>query len=177
MTTHPTGRHSSDWRNASTKKIIEPVTGLRTAVEGILFDAEDFALLSPHKWRLHTDGYILTSDSSKNWKSAIYMHRLIMNAPADMQVDHIDGNKLDNRKSNMRLTLKRGNVCNVPPRKNKKFSQYKGVGRVGKKWIATSRFNGKIRCIGRFDTEIEAAKAYNECVKIHQGEFAWLNPV
>ncbi len=165
-----------DWRKANRFKIIEPVTGLRTAVEGILFDPEDFDLIRPHKWRLTQDGYLLTSDPA-NRQTGIYIHRLIMNAPDGWEVDHINHNKLDNRKANLRLTPPRGNRCNVRPRENKKYSPYKGVGRNGKKWTATTKINGKIVCLGRFDTEVEAARAYNEAVKISQGEFAWLNPV
>jgi hypothetical protein len=166
----------TDWRKASTKKIIEPVTGLRTALEGILFDQEDFDLIRPHKWRLTQDGYLLTSDPA-NRQTGIYMHRLIMNPPDDMEIDHIDGNKLDNRKINLRIATKRDNRCNVRPRDNKKYSKFKGVCKNGNRWTAMTKINGKVTCVGRFDTEEEAALAYNEAAKKHQGDFAWLNQI
>lgn len=154
---------------------IAPDSGLRTNVTGILIDQEDFEILQPHRWRLTKDGYLLTSDPA-NRQSGLYLHRLVMKAPKGIQVDHINGDKLDNRKQNLRLCTERQNKCNAPPRPNK-LSKYKGVSRNAGKWTAATKINGKIVCLGRFEKEIDAAKAYNAAVIKSQGEFAWLNPV
>lgn len=168
--------HCSDWRKASTKKIIEPVTGLRTAVEGILFDPEEFDLIKPHKWRLTKDGYLLTSDPA-NRQTGIYMHRLIMQPSSDMQIDHINGNKLDNRRSNLRLCTRQQNHCNVPAQRKKgKLSKFKGVTRTQSgRWSAVIKSNGVFTYIGRFKDEADAALAYNLVAFEKHGEFAYYN--
>lgn len=165
---------SANWRKASTKKIIEPVTGLRTAIEGILFDAEDFELIRPHKWRLTRDGYLLTS-SPANRQTGIYIHRLIMNPSPDMQIDHINGNKLDNRRCNLRVCTRQQNHCNVPPHKDKK-SRFKGVTKdADGRWLAKLKANGVHTYIGRFKDEADAALAYNLVACEKYGEFSYYN--
>lgn len=164
-----------DWRKASTKKIIEPVTGLRTAIEGILFDPEDFDLIRPHKWRLTQDGYLLTSDPA-NRQTGIYMHRLIMNAPQEMQIDHIDGNKLDNRKSNLRICTKRQNLCNADSQKARRKGKYKGCYLLKSgRYRSTIKTNGKAVYLGEYDTEENAAQAYNFAAFEYHKEFAFYN--
>jgi hypothetical protein len=159
------------------QKRFEPIaadSGLRTNVDGILIDPEDFALAFPHRWRLTKDGYLLTSSPS-NRQSGIYLHRLIMNAPKGVQVDHIDGNKLDNRRKNLRLCTRQQNLCNVAPRKNNK-SKYKGVNVAQDgKWFARIKSLDVNLYIGRFNTEENAAQAYNFAAYEHHKEFAYYN--
>lgn len=169
------GVYSSDWRKASTKKIIEPVTGLRTAIEGILFDPEDFDLIKPHKWRLTPDGYLLTSDP-KNRQTGIYMHRMIMSCPPDMQVDHINGNKLDNRRCNLRICTKRQNLCNADAAKARRKGKWKGyTQRENGKYAARIKAEGKNIYLGEFLTEENAATAYNFAALEYHGEYAYYN--
>lgn len=94
----------------------------------------------------------------------------------DRQVDHINGNRGDNRISNLRLATCSENLCNRVRQKNN-TSGLKGVSWIGQyqKWQATIRFGGRNKFLGRFDTKEEAANAYNEAALKHHGEFAMLD--
>lgn len=106
------------------------------------------------------------------------MHRLIMEAKQQQKVDHINGDGLDNRKENLRFATTSENAMNKCSTKNKS-SSYKGVSwyKRYKKWQAQIKFKGKSIYIGIFDTEIEAAKAYDNKAKELFGEFAKLNNI
>ncbi len=106
----------------------------------------------------------------------IYMHREIMNAPAGMEIDHINGNGLDNRSENLRVCTKAQNQQNSKKRKGKS-SVFKGVSweMDRRKWRATIVVNKQRICIGRFISEIEAAKAYDVEALCYFGEFARIN--
>lgn len=93
----------------------------------------------------------------------VYMHRLITNAPEGMTVDHINGNKLDNRKSNLRIIDYSTNSHNTHKVKNK----YLGVSwdKRRKKYKAVIGFNYQRIDIGRFDTAEEARDARNQVAK------------
>lgn len=139
-----------------------------------IIDDEDFNLVSKYKWYFD-HGY---ARSSPAFKTRIYMHRLIMVVPVNKVIDHINGNTLDNRKSNLRICSQRENASNVDAsRANKRLSKYKGVtiGTNKKKWVASITVNYKSIYLGSFDTEEQAALAYNEAAKEHYGEFAQLN--
>jgi hypothetical protein len=104
------------------------------------------------------------------------MHRVIMNAPAGVCVDHIDGNGLNNRKSNLRLASSSQNNCNRKAFSNRS-SKYKGVSRAkGRtKWRASICYQGLKENLGYFKNEEDAARAYDKAAKECQGEFANLN--
>lgn len=89
-------------------------------------------------------------------------------------VDHINGNKIDNRISNLRSCTVSQNGFNRPaPPSN--TSGYKGVGKCGDKWRSRLVFEGKEYSFGTYDCKHEAAKAYNIGALKHHGEFAYLN--
>jgi len=93
------------------------------------------------------------------------MHRKILNAPDKAQVDHINGNTLDNRRENLRIVTSRQNCQN---RHNQKSSIYPGVNWFSRdnNWCAHITLNGKSKYLGYFDNEIDAFKAYLvACVK------------
>jgi hypothetical protein len=102
------------------------------------------------------------------------LHRLIINAPDGLLVDHKFGNSLDNRRANLRLATRRQNRCNSR-KKVGCTSKFRGVSKRGKKWGARLNYNGKRVFYKSFDSEIEAAKAYDEAAKKYHGEFARLN--
>lgn len=99
-----------------------------------------------------------------------------MNAPKNKIVDHINGNRSDNRKSNLRLCVTRQNICNSRQYSNNK-SGYRGVRKRDKRWCAEISVKGKVLHLGSFDKKIDAARAYNRHALEYHGEFARLNPV
>lgn len=113
----------------------------------------------------------------------ILLHRFLLNAKRGQVVDHINGNTLDNRISNLRIITHSGNCTNrrkSPLQTNKKSSsKYKGVSKRYKVsgeivWQACIR-KDKFMYLGKYNTEIEAAQAYNEAAIKYHGEFARLN--
>ena len=91
------------------------------------------------------------------------------------QIDHINGIKTDNRISNLRECTNQQNSYNRKGREG--TSKYKGVHAHGNKWRAKVTISGKQIIIGSFNTEKEAALAYNKQVKVIHGEFAVLNNI
>jgi hypothetical protein len=142
-----------------------------------IVDPDDYDKLAAYKWQC-------VENSSKNCyairvenRKILYMHRVIMNAPPGSIVDHADGDGLNNTRSNLHFATASQNCCNR--RKTSKLcsSKYKGVYRDKRenKWMSCIYCNGKRIFLGRFDDEIQAAKAYDEAAKEHHKEFAVLN--
>ena len=141
-------------------------------------DDRDYDKLSKYKWCAKESGgkkfYAIRRKSIVG--SHIYMHKEIMNFPERYEVDHINGNTLDNRRSNLRVCSHKQNI------RNQKLSAasssgYKGVSQVKstKRWMAYIKVNQKRIYLGTFEDKINAAIAYNEAAKKHFGEFARLN--
>ena len=105
------------------------------------------------------------------------MHRQIMNAPKGTPIDHKDHNGLNNTRENLRLATISENARNCEKTKRPTSSKYKGVcwNKKSKKWQAHIHYNGISIHLGLFDSEEDAAKAYDEAAKIYHGEFAVLN--
>jgi hypothetical protein len=134
-----------------------------------LVDDEDYEYINQWKW-YYTQGYARRSVSTE----PKYMHKEIMKDIST--VDHINGNKLDNRKDNLRPVTRSQNSYNRKPNKGYK---YKGVWfrKSARKYIACISFDKKKHHLGYFETEKEAAVAYNEAaIRLH-GEYARLNIV
>lgn len=138
-----------------------------------LVDDEDYDFLSQFNWYLTSFGYAAKRCpySCKIEK----MHRFMAGlSDRNIQVDHIDCNKLNNQKSNLRPASNSQNQRNTVSRG---ASMYKGVSwcNTYKKWRAAIKSFGVSFHIGMFVVEIEAAKAYDAAAIIHHGEFARLN--
>lgn len=105
-----------------------------------------------------------------------YLHRAIMSAPLGVSVDHINGDTLDNRKSNLRLATSSENGANVPKREGTS-SRFKGVcwDKNGHRWKAHIGYQGKRVHLGYFVDEEEAARAYDRVARTLFGEFARTN--
>ncbi|HUW14188.1 MAG TPA: HNH endonuclease, partial [Anaerolineae bacterium] len=154
-----------------------PLTQNKVAI----VDDADFEWLNQWKWCAHKEraGYYAIRGIWINGKTRrVYMHRLILNLPPDMQTDHINGNGLDNRRLNLRVCTQSQNNAN-----RRKWvscsSQYKGItwDKLRGKWQARINLNGEQKHLGRFDDEHEAAVAYNEAAtKLFDG-FARLNVI
>lgn len=106
----------------------------------------------------------------------IFMHREILNVPKDMMTDHKNHNGLDNRETNIRICTNAENQYNRKKNKTKK-SAYKGISwhKKDKKWQARIKHNRKSIYLGNFDSEIDAAKAYDAKALELFGEFAYTN--
>lgn len=146
-----------------------------------IVDVEDFDLLSNYNWGIltpykgqYTTYAMKKSQAERKGKSRL-MHRIVMNAPRNISVDHINGNGLDNRKSNLRLCSHRENLCNSNKQRNGITSIYKGVSwdKSRNKW--TVHINK--RNLGRYNSEIEAALVYNDAALKYHGNFAKLNEI
>ncbi len=137
-----------------------------------IVDATDYATLSQFRWHAtecRGRCYAATVIDGKS----VAMHRMLMSPPRGMVVDHIDGNGLNNRRSNLRLCTPTQNRRNTRPRR--KTSAFLGVSRRGDKYLARIKYQGRCLYLGLFDTEVEAARARDEKARELFGEFAWLN--
>ncbi len=145
-----------------------------------IVDSEDFKRLNQWKWYFNA-GYALRGQRNFGCKGncvKIYMHRLIAETPEGMQTDHINGDRLDNRKCNLRAATISQNIMNQKPQIGCS-SKFKGVfwnNRINK-WQCQIKSNKKYKYIGVFDSEDNAAKAYNNAAMELHGEFARLNIV
>ena len=127
-----------------------------------LVDDEDFEKLNEHKWyanKNYKNYYAFRGCTEGGKLHSVLMHRVVMNNPENMYIDHIDGNGLNNCKSNLRVVDNRLNQHN---RKQIKTSIYTGVYRHKEyqKWVAQIRINKKMKGLGSFEYEIDAHNAY-----------------
>ena len=143
-----------------------------------LVDDGDFEWLNQWKWCY--DRYAVRSiQKSKNQRMLWFMHwSIIGKPPKGLETDHINGDKLDNRKNNLRIVTRSQNMMNKKRQKNN-TSGFKGVSRSKekKKWYARICYQGKEYFIGSFNNEKEAAKAYNIKAKEYFGTFALFNKI
>jgi hypothetical protein len=148
--------------------------------EFTILDQQDYYRLSKYKW--YIKGNFGKFYAARNYKydsrqtKTVSMHREIMNAPGGLLVDHRNRDGLDNRRENLRLATYSQNNCNKIKRKNTS-SKFTGVcfNKQGKRWGVNISNKGKRIFLGYFDSEIDAAKAYDEAAKKYHGEFARLN--
>lgn len=146
----------------------------------VVLDAEDLPLLEGWAIGVTDEGYVGLQGSQKEFPPfTVRLSRLITNAPMGMEVDHISGDRLDNRKSNLRICTKSENQQNCRKRSdnccNFKGVSYAKTQRGVKKYRAQIRANGSRIFLGWFRTPEEAARAYN--AKAHEmcGEYARIN--
>ncbi len=106
----------------------------------------------------------------------VRLHRLIMNAPEGLLVDHRNSDGLDNRRTNLRLATHAENTQNSRKRKGT-TSKYIGVSfdKKAGNWRSGIMFKKKAIWLGSFDDEIAAARVYDDAAKKYYGEFARLN--
>lgn len=150
-------------------KFIELTQGQRAIVDDKTYDA-----LSSFKWYAAKRGYTFYAQRVFGGR-ILHMHRLIMNPEKENEVDHINGNGLDNRRENLRVVARSQNQWNRGRQKNNK-SGYKGVGCFPKgSWTARIKAHGKTMYLGRFLDKKDAARAYNNAAIKYHGKFAKLN--
>lgn len=141
--------------------------------DGVAFvDDEDYEELSKHYWERHRQGYARQYQQPIG-TPRLLMHRMIMKPGPGEFIDHINGLKWDNRRSNLRLATAAQNAANRPLKPNK--SGYKGVYWIGYSYQAATMRKGKRIALGRFKDPKDAARAYNAAALEAFGEFAVLN--
>ncbi len=135
-------------------------------------DAADYEWLSKYTWHVYGGGYAARYEKGKT----VYMHRVIMNPPPGMVVDHIDGNKANDCRFNLRVCTRAENQRNCFKHRNSS-SRFKGVGydRKNKKYWARFRCNGEVLWLGYHEEEVEAARAYDYKAVECDGPFARVN--
>lgn len=144
-----------------------------------IVSACDYDWLNQWKWYTGKCGY-----AQRNWlseltgkRTVLLMHRFITTAPANKEVDHIDGDRLNNRRENLRLCSHEQNMHNQKSQTG--ASRYKGVAQTSdsQTWRAYISKDGSQIYLGSFATEIEAALTYNTAAVQLFGEFARLNQI
>lgn len=152
------------------KKI--PLTKNKEAI----VDSDDYDYLNNWKWSYVAAGYAIRGQQRNNKIKYYLMHRVILKAKDNQEVDHINGNRLDNRKENLRFVSRQQNQWNRTKSLNKS-SKYKGVNfhKKSNKWMARIRLNNKEIYLGIFKQEKDAARAYNKKAIELFGEYAKLN--
>lgn len=142
----------------------------------IIVDDTDSRVVQSYKWKVtarKSNAYAWARIDGKT----TYLHRFLLKAPPDLQVDHVNGNGLDCRRANMRLVSCQQNRFNTRKAKGRGKSFYKGVStrvRSGL-WRAYIGHNGKHIELGEFHSEYEAARAYDEKAIELFGPFAQTN--
>lgn len=146
-------------------------------------DAEDYEWLSSKKWFLSRFGYAYTvlrrvKTTGKSTQQNIPMHRIVSMANSDQHTDHINGDRIDNRKSNLRVCTNQQNARNAKLRPLN-TSGYKGVSwdKSSGRWRAYIKVDYKQLWLGYHHDKRDAARAYNNAAKRYFGEFARLNDV
>lgn len=145
-----------------------------------LIDDVDAELAELHWW-LNSRGYVTAK--TYHPRRLIRLHRAVMERAigrplsSDVDVDHIDGNKFDCRRDNLRTATRAQNQANRDASKNRR---YKGVYRSQTptpRWVAKITVGGEQRYLGSFSTPEAAARAYNRACLRHFGEYARLNQI
>jgi hypothetical protein len=145
-----------------------------------ILDPQDFYLFNNFHWCVNgrdEQFYAVRNIVTAHGKTKLVrLHREILKPPKGLVVDHRNGNTLDNRRDNLRLATKAQNMQNRRKRKNTS-SRFIGVSfdKNYKKWVTQIVYQGNKKWLGRFDSEIEAAKVYDNAAKKYHGDFARLN--
>lgn len=138
-----------------------------------IVDPERVEELNVRRW-CYSQGYVVSGERIGKKTIPLRLHRVVMRAEKDQKVDHKHRDPLDNRACSLRFATKSQNAANAKKRNCRNVTSiYKGVSWDKGAWSATI-----VRSyIGRFRSEIEAAKAYNAAALERFGEFARLNDI
>lgn len=145
-------------------------------------DREDYKYLSTMKWYAYYSSnsmkiYTYTKKSDRS--RIVWLHRLLVNCPKGMVVDHINGNGLDNRKRNLRICTREQNSLNIGKSDTPATSKYIGVyynkSCPSKPWKASISINNKTVNLGQFSLESDAAKFRDKIALQIRGKYARLN--
>ena len=139
-----------------------------------LVDEADYEWLNQWRWHI-SHGYARRNAIINGLKTTVSMHQQLMGF-VGKDIDHINGDRLDNRRSNLRICNDMLNQRNRKINYNKKFKGVNWHKKIGA-WQVCIRIDKKLKHLGTFDNEIMAAKAYNKAARRYFGEYARLNNV
>lgn len=151
------------------------ITQRNGQVHTVYVDEQDIALVSKYTWCIGTDGYVVTNVRTSTGSTQLHIHRLIMN-PGELHVDHINRNKLDNRRCNLRVCTPAQNARNKGVYGNN-TSGYTGVVKTRTKYKVQCRLNGVNTYHGTYTTSHAAAIVANIVRRELHGEFSTGNQV
>lgn len=137
-----------------------------------LVSIEDFESVGKLVWGRTTHGYV----KSQTVTPSVYLHHFVSPPKLGFVCDHINQNKLDNRRENLRYARPSENNVNARPRRNS-TSGYRGVWKSKGRWVAMIGKSGERRHLGAFSTSLDAAIAYNKAARDLYEDFALLNEV
>lgn len=139
-------------------------------------DYADWENLKQYNWHITKGGYVVRQKKFKGIPKAFYFHRDLMNPPSDMFVDHKNGDKLDNRRENLRLCNNSQNLANKGKIRSN-TSGFKGVSwsKLWNYYEAYIQVDGKKKHLGCYTCALRAASVYNDAATKYFGEFAFLN--
>ncbi len=140
----------------------------------MLVDDGDYNLMSRFHWSWFKSRNTYYAQADVGGKCRILAHRLLLGARLGELTDHIDGNGLNNQRSNTRLCSRSQN-CQNTKRRIDNSSGYRGVHRLAKGFVARIRVDGKRHYLGYFIMAIDAARAYDLAAKKYHGDYASLN--
>lgn len=143
----------------------------------MLVDDEDYDFLSQFKCSVfEARKGSFYAIKTKPINGTRYIHRILINAKPGYEVDHINGNGLDNRRCNLRIATPSQNRMNRGKQRNN-TSGYKGVywNKDCKKWLASITIVNKQKHLGLFTEIKDAARAYNKAAIDYFGEYAIIN--
>jgi hypothetical protein len=138
-----------------------------------LVDEEDFSCVSRYSWRLDRFGYVIRTKRGavKKSRTTVFLHREIMKPPQDMQIDHINGNKRDNRRENLRI------VTHLENSANRRIGGHGlGITKNGHSWQVAMTCAGEQCYLGLFRSKEEAAAALSGAAKLRDkifGKKSW----
>jgi hypothetical protein len=147
----------------------------KTNKETLISDG-DYSNVVKYKWSMCRAG----KGYARAWIDGkdVYLHHFLVGKIKNKEIDHVNGNTLDNRRKNLRFCNRSQNQMNRSKSANKS-SIYKGVdlNKFCNKWRARVRKNGRYVYEERFNSEVDAARAYNNAALIFYGKYANLNKI
>jgi hypothetical protein len=137
--------------------------------ESALVDAGDYEAVAGMRWARSPDGYAEGFVRVDGKTKKVYMHRILLSPPADMDVDHINGNRLDNRRCNLRIVTRGQNLQNIRAAKSNSQTGVRNVcwDKKHKRFAVYLKVSGKTKALGRFKTLEEAERAAVEARRLH----------
>jgi hypothetical protein len=165
-------------KDGSIGRVVKSVKVELTKGAEAIIDIDDLEkVIEGNWWHLSKAGYAAKHEMVDGKSTMIYMHRLVIGAKKGEVVDHVNGDKLDNRRNNLRIVTQHQNCYNSKPKGS--TSKYKGVYFCNKRkrYYARIKKHGKQRSLGGYSNEIDAAKAYNTAAVDVFGDYANLNEI